>query len=225
MIWKKGIPVHVSIDHVTKTIKGETVLNDICLELESGSVYGLRGKNGSGKTMLLRVLCGLVVPSGGRVIVDGEALHEGERSFPASVGVLIENPGIIRSYSGFRYLQSVASVRGIASDEDIVRMMQRLGLDPLSRKPLRSYSLGMRQKIGIIEALMEKPELVLLDEPFNALDDGSVREVVRLIDEMRTEGALIVVSSHDREELDLISDVVVNMRGGCVTGIERQGAA
>lgn len=212
--------MNISVEHVTKVIKGETVLNDICLELECGTVCGLRGKNGSGKTMLLRVLCGLVVPTDGRVIIDGESLHENGRSFPSSVGVLIENPGIIRSYSGFRYLKSVASIRGIASDEDIVRMMQKLGLDPLSRKPLRSYSLGMRQKIGVIAALMERPNLVLLDEPFNALDDASVQAVAHMIDEARSDGAIVVVSSHDREELDVISDVIVNMSSGGISAIE-----
>lgn len=216
--------MHISVEHLTKTFGAETVLSDVSLELEGGTIYGLRGKNGSGKTMLLRALCGLIVPTSGRVVIDGEPLGEGGRSFPESVGVLIEQPGVIRSYSGLRYLKTVASVRGRASEADIVTLMERLGLDPLSRKPIRSYSLGMRQKIGIIAALMEKPSLILLDEPLNALDDASVQTVIDLVREAKATGALVVVASHDREELDAMADVIVNVKGGKIVGSEDLGA-
>lgn len=216
--------MHISVEHLTKIFGAETVLSDVSLELEGGTIYGLRGKNGSGKTMLLRALCGLIVPTSGRVVIDGEPLGENGRSFPESVGVLIEQPGVIRSYSGLRYLKTVASVRGRASEADIVVLMERLGLDPLSRKPIRSYSLGMRQKIGIIAALMEKPELVLLDEPLNALDDASVQTVIDLVHEAKAAGALVVVASHDREELDDMADVIVNVKGGKIASSEVLGS-
>lgn len=216
--------MRISVEHLTKIFGAETVLSDVSLELEGGTIYGLRGKNGSGKTMLLRALCGLIVPTSGRVVIDGEPLGENGRSFPESVGVLIEQPGVIRNYSGLRYLKTVASVRGRASEADIVALMERLGLDPLSRKPIRSYSLGMRQKIGIIAALMEKPELVLLDEPLNALDDASVQTVIDLVHEAKAAGALVVVASHDREELDDMADVIVNVKGGKIASSEALGS-
>lgn len=210
--------MHITVEHMGKRIGSEEVLKDIDLSFCSGYIYGLRGKNGSGKTVLLRTLCGLMLPTSGRVAIDGVAL--GERSglaFPKSVGVLIEEPGIIRRYPGFRYLKEVAAIRGIATDEDIVDLMLRLDLDPLSRKPIRTYSLGMRQKIGIITALMERPDLVLLDEPFNGLDDASVAVTMQLIREARNRGALVIVASHDREELDDLADAVIQMKDGRVT--------
>ncbi|MBE6469626.1 MAG: ABC transporter ATP-binding protein [Coriobacteriaceae bacterium] len=213
--------MEIVVEHLSKVLGADTVLDDISLSFHSGAVFGLRGRNGSGKTMLLRALCGLIVPTSGGILVDGEVLGEGTpQAFPEDVGVLIESPGIIRRYSGMRYLREVASIRGVASDEDIVELMMRLGLDPLSRKPIRTYSFGMRQKIGIIAALMEQPRLVLLDEPFNGLDDASVETVMQLIREARGRGALVVVASHDREELDDIADVIVHMKGGRVVHID-----
>ena len=206
----------IKVDHVTKTFGSETVLEDVCLDLHGGTIYGLRGKNGSGKTMLLRALCGLIVPTHGAVVIDGKPLHKEGRSFPASVGVLIEEPGCIRSHSGLRYLKEVAAIRGIATESDITELMLRLALDPLDRKPIRKYSLGMRQKIGIVAALMEKPELILLDEPLNALDEASVGIVADLLREARDRGALVVVASHDKEELDALADVVIGVKSGHV---------
>lgn len=216
--------MHILVDHVSKRIGAETVLEDINLSFHSGHLYGLRGKNGSGKTMLLRALCGLLLPSSGRVVIDAVPLTgSGGGAFPASVGVLIEEPGVIRSYSGLRYLKEVASIRGVAQEREIVDLMVRLGLDPLSRKPIRTYSLGMRQKIGIIAALMERPELLLLDEPFNGLDEMSVGITMQLIREAHDRGSLVIVASHDKEELDDLADVIVQMKGGAV--VDDGGAA
>lgn len=145
-------------------------------------------------------------------------------AFPKSVGVLIEEPGVIRRYSGLRYLKEIAAIRGIAQERDIVDLMLRLSLDPLSRKPIRTYSLGMRQKIGIISALMEQPDLVLLDEPFNGLDEASVEVTMQLIREARERGALVIVASHDKEELDDLADVIIQMKGGRVTDAGGAGA-
>ena len=206
----------LSVEHVTKEIGAQVVLDDVSLRLKGGRVYGLRGKNGSGKTMLLRALCGLIVPTDGRVVMDGEILGEDGRSFPKSVGTLIEEPGVIRNYSGMRFLREVASIKGIATERGIAAMMLRLGLDPLSRKPIKGYSLGMRQKIGIICALMEHPDLILLDEPFNGLDEISVNAVIEMIREERERGALVVIASHDIEELTSLADVVYTVRSGRV---------
>lgn len=217
--------MHIVVEHMGKRMGTEEVLTDINLTFCSGHIYGLRGKNGSGKTVLLRTLCGLMLPTTGRVLIDGVPLGEGSGlAFPKSVGVLIEEPGVIRRYAGLRYLKEIAAIRGIAQEQDIVDLMLRLALDPLSRKPIRTYSLGMRQKIGIISALMEQPDLVLLDEPFNGLDEASVEVTMQLIREARERGALVIVASHDKEELDDLADVIIQMKGGRVTDAGGAGA-
>jgi ABC-2 type transport system ATP-binding protein len=207
--------MRVRVEGVTKVIKGRTVLDNVSLSLDSGSIYGLRGKNGAGKTMLLRALCGLVLPTSGRVLVDGAALGEGV-SFPPSVGVLIESPGFINGYSGLKNLRVIASINRRATEEGIAGMMRLFGLDPLDKKKVRAYSLGMRQKLGICAALMEGPELILLDEPINSLDEASAEKVLGVLTARKEAGALIVVASHDREELDFLADEAIEMRDGAV---------
>ena len=145
-------------------------------------------------------------------------------AFPKSVGVLIEEPGVIRRYSGLRYLKEIAAIRGIAQERDIVDLMLRLSLDPLSRKPIRTYSLGMRQKIGIISALMEQPDLVLLDEPFNGLDEASVEVTMQLIREARERGALVIVASQTRRARRSGRCDRSRMKGGRVTDAGGAGA-
>lgn len=205
--------MNISVKNATKVIKGRTVLDSVSLDLSSGHIYGLRGKNGSGKTMLLRLLCGLILPTTGSVHIDGLALGK-DLSFPKSTGALIENPGFISGYSGAKNLEILASINGYASKQDIYDIMSYFDLDPASKKRFREYSLGMKQKLGIAAALMERPELILLDEPINALDEGSSEKVLSILKKRKDEGALIVVASHDREELDYLADDIMEMRDG-----------
>ena len=163
-------------EHVCKDIKGTRVLDDINLELEGGKVYGLWGKNGCGKTMLMRCLCGFIQPTSGRVLVEGKELWK-DISFPESVGVLIENPSFLNEYTGFQNLQILASIRKQIDEKVIREMLRCVGLDPYDRRKYRKYSLGMKQRLGIACAVMESPKLIILDEPINALDESGVKLV------------------------------------------------
>lgn len=211
--------MELEVINVTKIIDKKTILDDINLKLTGGRIYGLRGKNGAGKTMLFRLISGLILPTEGKVIIDDEELGN-EISFPRSIGILIENPGYIPNFSGFKNLKMIANIKGIIVDEQIRETMTLLGLDPSSNKKVKKYSLGMKQKLGLAMAVMENPDLILLDEPINALDEASVRIVHDLLQQHKERGALIIVASHDREELNLLSDEVLVMENGRMTGVE-----
>lgn len=212
--------MRVEISHYTKVIKGITVLDDVNLALEPGTCYGLRGKNGSGKTMLLRAIAGLLFPTSGGVFVDGKKLGK-DIDFPDSVGLLIEIPSFLPRYSGFKNLQLLAGLRGIASDDDVAEALRRVGLDPDDKRPYRKYSLGMQQRLGIACAIMEHPDLILLDEPINALDPSGVARVETIVHDERERGAIVVVACHDAEELDLLADEIFVMAEGRLISREK----
>lgn len=166
----------IILENLSKTIKGTIVLNDINLKMQSGSIYGLRGKNGSGKTMLMRCICGLIVPSSGRVIIDGKELRK-DFMFSQRMGVLIENPTFLPQYTGYKNLKILASLAGNISEEEIRCALKKTGLDPDDKRSYKKYSLGMKQKLGIANAIMGEPDIIILDEPINALDEESVEKV------------------------------------------------
>lgn len=203
---------------LVKTIKGIAVLDGVDLAPEGGRVYGLRGKNGSGKTMLMRAMAGLIRPTSGEIDIDGRALNAGE--FPPSVGIMIENPAFVGKYTGMRNLQLLARIRNVIGDEEIERALCDVGLDPRDKRSFKKYSLGMKQRLGIACAVMERPALLLLDEPLNALDPTGVELVRTLVARERDRGALIVVACHDAEELDLLADEVFLMAEGRIVGHE-----
>lgn len=205
--------MQVAVEHYTKEIKNDIILNDINYIFESGRIYGLRGKNGSGKTMLIRGLCGLIHPTSGQVVIDGQILGQ-DISFPPSVGILIEEPGFIPGYSGFENLSALSQIRKQTGAEEIAALMQEFGLDAKDKKKYKKYSLGMKQKLGLCAAFMEQPELILLDEPTNALDEGSVEILRQVLHRHKERGALIIIASHDREELDLLADEIVEIASG-----------
>lgn len=207
------------IRNLSKVIHGATVLNNISLEMESGKVYGLRGKNGSGKTMLMRAICGLIVPSEGEIVINGEQLGK-DISFPRSVGALIENPAFIPTYTGFRNLQILASIQGKINEEQIRYTLQEVGLDPEDKRKYKKYSLGMKQRLGIAAAIMERPRLVVLDEPLNALDEKGVEMMHGILRGLKEAGSLILIACHDREELDILADEIFIMEDGRVKGKE-----
>lgn len=203
----------IQIDHFSKTINKSPVLSDIHLTMESGHIYGLKGKNGSGKTMLMRGICGLINATSGSIRIDGEVLGR-ELSFPRSVGALIENPGFIAGYSGIKNLRVLASINRTVSEQTLRDTLELVGLDPDEKKAFKKYSLGMKQKLGIAAAIMENPELIILDEPFNALDEKSARRIRDLLLTYRAAGKLTVIACHDSEELDSLSDRVFCMEEG-----------
>ena len=209
--------MNIKISHVSKTIKNNPVIKDISMELQSGAVYGFKGINGSGKTMLMRLISGLIRPSQGEISMNGKILGK-DISFPNSIGVFLENPAFLDAYSGFDNLKLLASIKSVASDEDIRNTLLRVGLDPNSDKKYKKYSLGMKQRLGIAAAIMEKPEIVILDEPTNSLDEDGVDLVKHIVRNEKERGALVVVSCHDEEILKGMSDEVFLLEQGRLIG-------
>ena len=209
--------MNIKISHVSKTIKNNPVIKDISMELQSGAVYGFKGINGSGKTMLMRLISGLIRPSQGEISMNGKILGK-DISFPNSIGVFLENPAFLDAYSGFNNLKLLASIKSVASDDDIRNTLLRVGLDPDSNKKYKKYSLGMKQRLGIAAASMEKPEIVILDEPTNSLDEDGVDLVKHIVRNEKERGALVVVSCHDEEILKGMSDEVFLLEQGRLIG-------
>lgn len=205
--------MYIKITDVNKTIKKAPILRDINLEFTGGKVYGLRGKNGSGKTMLMRAICGLITPDSGIIDIDGKILGK-DISFPESIGVLIENPSFIGNYTGFKNLKVLASIQNRIGDEQIRKALEDIGLAPDDKRTYRKYSLGMKQKLGIAAAVMENPDIIILDEPINALDDVSVEKVHDILEEQKKRGAVIIIACHDKEELDQLSDEIIEISDG-----------
>lgn len=203
----------VKISGLSKSIKGNKVLDNISMELQSGHIYGLQGKNGSGKTMLMRVICGLVYPENGEINIDGKILGK-DISFPQSVGVLIENPSFLSNYTAFENLKLLAAIKGKIKDDEIKKAIMDVGLDPQDSKKYKKFSLGMKQRLGIACAIMEHPDLIILDEPFNALDQSGIELIRNLIVKLKHEGALVILACHDRDELENLSDEIFVMAEG-----------
>ena len=211
----------VELKNVSKRLNDVTVLEDISLTLESGTIYGLKGKNGCGKTMLMRMMAGLIYPTSGTVSIDGEILHK-DIATPRSIGILIENPAFLPGYTGQRNLELLAGLTGKADRTQIAKTMSRVGLDPNDKRTYRKYSLGMKQRLGIACALMECPDLILLDEPINAIDEKGVPKIWEALQEEKQRGALIVLAGHDTEELTSLADQIITIEEGKICGISSQ---
>lgn len=205
----------IEIKNVTKKIKGATVLEDVSLNFEKGKIYGLQGKNGSGKTMLMRAICGLITLNSGSITIDGKVLHK-DISFPESIGALIENPSFLNPYTGIDNLRLIADVQGGIDDGELRTCLDKVGLDPDDKRTYKKYSLGMKQKLGIAAAVMGSPDIVILDEPINAIDEAGVKKIQNVLKELKENGATIIVSCHDKEELELLSDEIVKISDGRV---------
>lgn len=205
----------INIDHGTKYIKKALILDDVSLEMHSGRVYGLQGPNGSGKTMLMRLCCGLIRPTSGQVTIDGKVLGK-DMDFPSSLGLLIENPAFLPNYTGLKNLELLADIQGRVGTEQIRNAIADVGLDPDDKRKYRKYSLGMKQRLGIAAAIMEQPELILLDEPTNALDDKGVEQICQLIRRERDRGALVVMACHDAAILEKMADEIFTIYEGKV---------
>lgn len=208
----------VELKNVSKRLNDVTVLEDISLTLEAGTIYGLKGKNGCGKTMLMRMMAGVIYPTSGTVSIDGEILHK-DIATPRSIGVLIENPAFLPGYTGQRNLELLAGLTGKADRTQIAKTMNRVGLDPSDKRTYRKYSLGMKQRLGIACALMECPDLILLDEPINAIDEKGVPKIWEALQEEKQRGALIVLACHDTEELTSLADQIITIEEGKICGI------
>ena len=207
----------VRLEDYCKSFKSAEVLKNINLTLESGKVIGLKGKNGSGKTMLMRAISGLILPTSGKVYINDKELGR-QISFPPSIGILIENPSFISNYTGFKNLKILASIQNRISDDEIRDAIRKVGLDPDDKRTFKKYSLGMKQRLGIAAAIMERPDIVILDEPINALDEAGAGLIKGLLDELKANGSLIIIACHDTEELNYLSDEIYEIYAGEITG-------
>lgn len=205
--------MNIQLKHISKKIKKDTILDDISVEFNGGKVYGLQGKNGCGKTMLMRAVCGLITLSGGEVVINGEVLHK-DISFPRSVGALLENPAFLNGYTGLGNLKLLADIQGKVTEAEQKACLEKVGLDPEDKRVYRKYSLGMKQKLGIAAAIMGAPDLVILDEPINAIDEKGVEKVRQILSELKSKGSIIIVACHDKEELELLADEIIKMSEG-----------
>lgn len=203
----------IEIKNLTKKIGSNIVLLNINLTMNAGTIYGFKGKNGSGKTMLMRAVSGLITPTEGEVSIDGKVLGK-DISFPPSIGLLIENPAFLPTYSGFDNLKMIASIKSLVSDEEIRDIIRRVGLDPEDKKKYKKYSLGMKQKLGIACAIMEKPDIIILDEPINAIDEDGVKVIRELLDELKKEEKIIILACHDKQELYFLADEIIEIDAG-----------
>lgn len=193
----------IELEHINKSFSRHAVLNDISLSVEESSTVGIVGSNGSGKSVLFQIICGFYPTDSGTVRVRGEILGKG-RDFPENIGVLINSPGFISLDTGLHNLQYLAGIRGVIDDRGIRAAMRKVGLDPEDRTRVEHYSLGMKQKLGLAQAIMEGQDIIILDEPFNALDYKTYNEVKEIIRILQAEGKTILMTSHNYEDLETL---------------------
>ena len=205
--------MEIILNNVKKTIKKATVIDGISAKWTGGKVYGLCGYNGCGKTMLMRLVAGLIRPTEGSVTIDGKELGK-DIDFPESIGLMIENPAFLDHYTAMQNLQLVASLKKKATREDCIDALKRVTLDPNDLRTFKKFSLGMKQRLGIAAAIFEKPDLILLDEPTNALDADGTELAAKIIREERKRGALIILACHERQFLENAADEVIKIEHG-----------
>lgn len=203
----------IEITNLSKAYGKNEILNEITQTFEPGAIYGLVGPNGCGKTTFMRCICGFAQPSKGEIVVDGKRVGK-DVDFAPATGVIIEEPGFLSQLSGMRNLLILANISARASKERVFEVMKRLGLDPNDKKPVGKYSLGMRQRLGIAQAILEDPNNLILDEPFNGLDKDGVNEVHALLKRLKSQGKTIILASHSAADISLACDVVYEMKDG-----------
>lgn len=207
--------MEIIIKDLTKEINGNIVIDNVSLSLSSGNIYGLCGYNGCGKTMLMRLIAGLIHPSKGTITIDGKQMGK-EIDFPPNLGILIENPSFLGGYSGYDNLKLLSSISSKIHPSNIKKVLERVGLSNAAEKKYRKYSLGMKQRLGIAAAIMEKPQLLILDEPTNALDSEGVKRTKEIVRAERDRGALVIMTCHDRTVLEDLCNEIFNIERGAV---------
>lgn len=207
--------MNIQVKDVSKSIKGTAILHNINLDLHGAAVYGLQGPNGSGKTMLMRLIAGLIRPTSGSVVIDGKTLGK-DFDFPPSMGLLLENPAFLPNYTGAKNLELLANIQGRIGQDEIGQTLRDVGLSPEDKRKYRKYSLGMKQRLGIAVAIMETPDLILLDEPTNSLDEKGTEQICRLIRAERQRGALIILTSHDPKVIENVADEIYVINDGYI---------
>lgn len=203
----------IEVKNVSVTIGKNQILQDISVTFEKGKIHGLIGRNGSGKTVLMKCICGFMKPTSGAVFVEGKQIGK-DVDFVPDAGVIIETPGFVPFYSGIRNLQILAALNHKIGNEEIREAMQTVGLDPGLKRHVKKYSLGMRQRLGIAQAIMENPKLLILDEPFNGLDKEGVEQMRNYFLKLKEQGVTILLTSHTNEDIRLLCDTVMEMEKG-----------
>lgn len=203
----------IIIEHVWKSFRGEKVLKDINYTIKAGRIYGLIGNNGSGKTVLLKCICGFLIPDTGKILVRNKWIGK-DVDFPENIGVIIESPGFLPDLTGLKNLRILAALNGKINEDEIRKNIQKVGLNPELKKNVGKYSLGMRQRLGIAQAIMENPDILILDEPFNGLDKKGIEEIRELILNLKNEGKTILLVSHNQKDIDVLCDEVCEMDNG-----------
>lgn len=210
--------IAISVQRVNKIFKGEQVLRDVCRDFEAGKIHGVVGNNGSGKTVLFKCICGFLQPTSGKIFVDYAEVGK-DCDFPDDIGIIIETPGFLPQYSGLKNLEILAGLRKRIGLSEIADTIRRVGLDPTMKKPVSKYSLGMRQRLGIAQAIMEDPRCLVLDEPMNGLDKHGVKEMRSLFKELKAQGKTILLASHNIQDIEELCDTVCEMDAGILTEI------
>ena len=211
----------ISVKNLSKDFGQERVLHSVTRDFEKGKIHGIVGNNGSGKTVLMKCICGFLIPTEGEVIVNGKRVGK-DVDFPPGLGLIIETPGFLPNMTGVKNLEILASLNKKIGLREIAAAIRRVGLDPLMKKPVGKYSLGMRQRLGIAQAIMENPSLLILDEPLNGLDKHGVREMRQLIKGLKEQGKTILLASHNQGDIDELCDTVCEMDAGVMTMIREE---
>ncbi len=211
----------IEVVDVSKTFGKQEVLRHVSLSMKSGNIYGLIGRNGSGKTVLMKCICGLLRPTSGQILMDGRYLEEEERLLE-DFGIIIGNPGFLPNYSGRKNLRMLAMIRGKCGKEKIDLAMRQVGLDPEMSRKVSEYSMGMKQRLGIAQAIMEENSILILDEPMNGLDNQGVEDMRKLFQNLKEEGRLILLASHSSEDIEVLCDQVFEMDAG-ILGERKEG--
>lgn len=211
------MPHIIELKDISKRINDKVVLDHVSCELCSGKIYGITGRNGSGKTMLFRLLCGLIAPAEGEIFIDGEkAVCCTEK---LRIGLMLENIGLYQDLTVFENLTYLSKISGKAGKEEIYEAIQRVGLDPEDKRKIKKYSLGMKQRAVIAQAIMEKPEVLILDEPSNALDSTGVQDLRKIVRQEAERGAVVLIASHNKEDIHILSDRIYQMEQGSLKEI------
>lgn len=205
----------ISVKNVSLTLGKTQILKDINVEFEEGRIHGLIGRNGSGKTMLMKCICGFIKPTNGEITVDGKRVGK-DVDFPKDMGIIIETPGFIPYYSGYKNLKLLAGLNNKIGKDEVCESMKKVGLDPDLKRHVKKYSLGMRQRLGLAQAIMEDPQLLILDEPMNGLDKQGVADMRRYLLELKANGKTILIASHSAEDIDVLCDTVHEMDKGYI---------
>lgn len=207
----------IKIENLSKNVKKHEILKDINLEIDKPGIYGFIGRNGSGKSVFFKTLVGLMVPSSGTINIFGDAIEKGK--FPKDLGALLDTSGFLKQYSGYRNLKILASILNKINDEEIKNILELVGLDSNDTRPVSKYSLGMKQRLGIAQAIMENPQLLILDEPMNALDEIGIQDIRNLLINLKSKGVTILLASHNSEDIQLLCDSVYKIEKGTLISV------